>query len=90
MLRIVALLAALAPACVKSQQPGDNYVVQPVPGSGGCRGVAEFLGACVSGSSLQGRGTVPAGRCSLVTTVCYSQVALRTTSGTRAITVSLT
>ena len=38
------LLAVLA-CHVEAQQPGDNYVVEPLPGSGGCRGVAEFLGA---------------------------------------------
>ena len=46
----VALLSALVTA-VQSQQRGDNFVVPALPGSSGCRGVAEFLGTSSPSSS---------------------------------------
>lgn len=35
--------------CAVTSDQGSHWSeqVQPLPGSGGCRGVAEFLGACV-------------------------------------------
>ena len=77
------LLAVLACCHVEGQQPGDNYVVEPLPGSGGCRGVAEFLGAGPATSALR---LQPLQRVSDRSR--SGQVASRTTSGTQTTTVS--